>query len=206
MSVLGFFRTTLERQKGVRNNLNKQLKTAKNNLAQTTKNIEIVEKARAIIQIVAKETQQELEFQISDIVSYALAAVFDNPYSFHLNFVLRRDKTEADLLWKKDGEEYLPNGGGVRDISAFALREAMRSLQPQQASPILLLDEPIKHLKPFAAQQRALLMMKAISEKLGLQIIMITSAESDKDKELMKSADMAYKVTKQNKISQVERM
>ncbi len=206
MSAIASFRTALERQKGIRDNYIKQLAIIKDEQSQIAKSLKIAEKARVIIQIVAKETQQELEFQISDIVSYALAAVFNDPYSFNVQFVLRRDKTEADLIWKNENEEYPPNGGGVRDISAFALREAMRCLQPHQEAPFLLLDEPIKHLKPFAAQQRALLMMKAISKKLGLQIIMVTSAETDKDKELMKSANTAYKVVKQSKVSQVERI
>jgi len=44
-------------------------------------------KARAFVQKVAEDTQKRIEFQISNLVSTALAAVFPDPYEFKLRFV-----------------------------------------------------------------------------------------------------------------------
>ena len=66
---------------------------------------ENAQKARGVIQAVAEQTQQHIEIQISTVVSSALAAVFPEPYEFKLKFVQRRNKTEADLLFIKNGNE-----------------------------------------------------------------------------------------------------
>jgi hypothetical protein len=68
-----------------------------------------LEKLRALIQSVAEQTQKNLEFRISHLVTTALAAVFDDPEEFVVKFVKRRGKTECDLLFMKNGKEFESN-------------------------------------------------------------------------------------------------
>ena len=108
--------------------------------------------ARALLQSVAKETQEQLRFHIEDIVSLALDAVFPNPYELQVDFVERRGKTECDLWFVRDGEEPInpldASGGGAVDIAAFALRVALFCLVRPQLRKVLILDEPFHFLSP----------------------------------------------------------
>lgn len=157
---------------------------AKSKLFDTKKQLEKAEqdyqnalKAREIINIVAKDTQQQLEMRITNIVSMALAAVFPDPYQFKLVFNERRNQTEADLLLVRDGEELSPvegAGGGVLDVVSFALRIAVLLMSNYRR--IIILDEPFRHLSADL-QPKASEMMKMLSDKLGIQFIMVSHEE-----------------------------
>lgn len=158
-----------------------------------------LEEARLIIQTVGQKTQQELEFQISEIVSMALAAVFDDPYKFKIEFVLRRGKTEADLYFMKDGNRYFPlddNGGGAVDVASFALRIALWGLKKNRN--VIFFDEPFKFLSK-KYQIRAGEMIKLISKKLNLQIIFITHIN-----ELIEASDKVFRISKKQSTSMVD--
>lgn len=193
-------RNELERKKGQRDQVAEHLAGIKADLGARQDHLVKLEKAQVIVQEVAQLTQKELEFHVSDLVSSALATVFNDPYQFQVEFVVRRDKTEADLIWRHGESCYLPNGGGVRDVSAFALRVALWSLREKRSRPVLILDEPFKHLKPSALQERAGAMLKEISAKLGLQIIMVTHDEA-----LVENADAVYRVTKKGGVSDAKK-
>ena len=158
--------------------------------------------ALAIAREVGLKTQQELEFQISEIVTLALAAIpFKEPYSMGVEFVERRGKIECDLTFVRDGYEMDPldsTGGGACDIAAFALRVASWSMQRPRTRAVLLLDEPFKNLSadlmPYAGE-----MMKEMSEKLNLQIIMVTHEEG-----LKEAADKMFDVSIKNRVSTVK--
>lgn len=134
-------------------------------------------KAREVINIVAKETEQQLEMRITNIVTMALAAVFPDPYEFKLVFNERRNQTEADLLLVRDGEELSPvegAGGGVLDVVSFALRIAVLLMSGYRR--VIILDEPFRHLSADL-QSKASEMMKMLSDKLGIQFIMVSHEE-----------------------------
>ena len=59
-------------------------------------------------------------------------------------------------------------------MAAFALRVASWSMQFPRTRDVLILDEPFKHLKGEEANRKVLEMVKEISSKLGLQIIMVS--------------------------------
>lgn len=153
-------------------------------LADTRTNLGLAEqayrdalKAREVINIVAKETQQQLEMRITNIVTMALAAVFPDPYEFKLVFNERRNQTEADLLLVRDGEELSPvegAGGGVLDVVSFALRIAVLLMSNYRR--VIILDEPFRHLSADL-QSKASEMMKMLSDKLGIQFIMVSHEE-----------------------------
>jgi len=159
------------------------------------------EKARLIFQAVAKITQKNLEFHISKLVTTALSSVFPDNIEFVVRIENRRNKTECDLLFKEFGEEYKPlegSGFGPIDVATFALRIAFWSLNKNRAT--LILDEPFRHLS-FDLQTKASEMIKMISEKLNMQIIMISHQVG-----IDESADKMFVVEKQGMISKVKEL
>ncbi len=147
------------------------------------------QKARAIVQKVAEDCQKKIEFQISNLVSLALASVFPDPYEFKVSFVQRRNRTECDLLFVKNDEECEPltaAGGGVVDIASFALRVAIWSLK--KTRPTFILDEPAKFVS-VDLQNKVSAMLKELSEKLKIQIIMVSHLP-----EIVWSADKIFRV------------
>ena len=159
-----------------------------------------LEKARKILQTVAQMTQQKLEYHLSEVVSLALDAVFDNPYRLRLRFEQKRGKTEANLLFERDGKSIEPmsaSGCGVIDVASFALRVALWSLRRPRTRAVLILDEPFKNLSNDL-QERASEMVSLVSERLGIQTIMVTH-----NQELIKTADRIFHVVKKGDKSKV---
>lgn len=131
--------------------------------------------ARVLLQKVARITQSSIEYHISNIVSSALLSVFGpDAYEFKARFEERRNKTECDLLFIRNEEELDPmedSEGGALDIASFALRIAIWCIK--KTAPIFFLDEPGKHTSAIY-QDKSSQMVKMISEKLGIQFIIIT--------------------------------
>jgi len=139
-----------------------------------------LEQAREIIREVGIRTQNQLSFHIGDITSLALEAVFPNPYELVAEFVQRRNKTECDLYFSRDGEKVDPiaaSGGGAVDVAAFALRIAAWSMMTPKTRNVIILDEPLRFLS-VDLQERASLMIKELSDRLGIQFILITHSDT----------------------------
>lgn len=158
-------------------------------------------KARSVVQIVAEQTQKKLEYHISNLVSMALASVFPEPYIFNLRFVQKRNKTEAELIFSKNGNEtddiLNTGGGGVADIASIALRISLWSIK--KTRPTLILDESLKFLHSPEYQEKASQMLKEVSEKLGLQIIIVSDQQN-----ILEYADKVIKIVNYNGVSKVE--
>lgn len=194
-------RYRLENLRGQRDRLDTDIRAGETRIAALKEDAVNAEEARAIIQTVAQQTQQQLEYHISEITSLALAAVFDNPYTLHLVFVQRRNKTEADILLERDGQQFRPidaSGGGVVDIAAFALRVAMWSLGRPRSRNTLILDEPFRMLSRDR-MSRAAAMLAEISKRLGLQMILVSHSQ-----ELIEDADRYFTVSMHKGVSHVE--
>ena len=122
-----------------------------------------------------------------------LEAVFDDPYTLKVEFIQRRNKTECDLLFVRNGKEIDPlesSGYGAVDIAAFALRVASWSMKIPRSRNTIILDEPMRFLsedrQPFASQ-----MLKELSERLGIQFIIVTHEDI-----LTEYADKIFSVSK----------
>ena len=113
----------------------------------------------------------------------ALEAVMVNPYELVLEFVERRNKTECDILFRRGERLRDPfyAGLGAVDIASFALRIASWSMSDPKLRNVMVLDEPFKHLKGKEDNERAIQMVKQISEKLNLQIIMVSDERAPLD-------------------------
>ena len=168
----------LQRKKSQREMVRRKLRETKAEIRELQRKREVGEKARAVIQIVAQQTQQNLEYHISNLVTTALRAIWNEPLEFIAKIVMRRNKTECDLLIKEGGNEPTPlpetRGGGVLDVASFALRIAYWSLRKNR--PVFILDEPFKFVSPDR-QREVSDMLKMLSEELGLQIIMVSHAD-----------------------------
>ena len=198
---LSNLRQKLERKKGQQSQLQDDLQTAKKEEEHISVEIINTEAAQAIIQVVAQKTQEELEYRLSEIVSLALAAVFEDPYKLKVNFVIRRGKTECDLLFEKNKEIFDPltsSGGGAIDIAAMALRVAIWSLTQPRTRNVLILDEPFRFLSR-EYQVKASIMLGELSKKLDLQIIMVSHSES-----LIEGANKVFRVVIKKGISSMQ--
>ena len=173
-------RNKLERQRGQKQQIEKSLSDLRLQLRDKKRSLIRHEKAREIIRLVGLQTQQELQFHISDITSLALEAVFPNPYSLEVEFIQRRNKTECDLFFVRDEMKVDPltaSGVGAVDVATFALRIASWSMARPKSRNIIILDEPFRYLSENY-QEKASAMVKEISEKLGIMFIIISHNET----------------------------
>lgn len=190
MQTIKQLRSKLDQKKGQIDLLTKSITTKNEKLKNLDKKLGCSEKAKLIIQHVAQQTQKELQFYITDIVSLALAAVFPNPYRFELEFVQKNNKTAADFYFERDGERYIPGantGYGPVDVAAFALRTSLWSLVKPRIRNTIILDEPFRFLSEDF-QESATEMMRMLSQKLNLQIIMVSH-----EKGLIEGADKTFR-------------
>ena len=167
-----------EQLKGKREQLKSEYRKERVAVKSLKARIEVVEKALALTQIVAQQTQEELEYRISDIVTTALSSVFPDPYEFKVQFEIKRGKTEAKLIFCRGDDEIDPltaSGGGVVDVAAFALRLSCYLLQPQ-SQRVMILDEPFRFVSkeylPAVAD-----LIHELSEKLNIQFVIVTHEE-----------------------------
>ena len=183
--------TKLSKDRATQEYLQEKLSNDEKSLIALKRSADDLLEVRALFQKAAQDTQQKLEFHISNLVSTALAAVFDDPYTFQLEFVQKRNKTEAELWFVRNDEKMKPidaSGGGAVDVASFALRIAFWSLT-KKTRPLIILDEPFKHLSSDL-QNRASDMLKMLSENLGLQIILVSHID-----QLISNADKEFKIS-----------
>lgn len=148
---------------------------------QTAEELKNVTAAQSILQGVAQSVQQAAHTKIAAVVSECLRAVFTVPYEFQILFERKRGRTEARLIFIREGEEYEPlpdAGGGVIDIAAFALRVACLVLSRPPLRRVLILDEPFAHCKPpEVLGPRICELLETLADEFGIQFIIIPSIE-----------------------------
>jgi len=137
--------------------------------------------AQEFIQRAAAAAQESAHRQVAAVVTRCLAAVFGaDAYAFEIRFHRRRGRTEAELVFVRDGKAVDPvdaAGGGVLDVAAFALRLAALTLSRPRRRKLLVLDEPFRHLSSdFRPAVRRLL--ELLAAETGTQIIMVTHSEA----------------------------
>ncbi len=156
-------------------------------------------KARWVISEASRITQEQFKILVEELVTSAIQSVFENQdYKFIVDFSLQNNRPQINLLVQDgDKDPYIPRdeqGGGLMDIIGFALKVVMWSLQSPKNRNVLILDEPFRWTGNYT--QQAGMMMKEISKKLGLQIIMVTH-----DERLMDIADRSWLCKREKDIS-----
>lgn len=194
-------RNWIEQQKGKQSLTLKTIDSLKSELVQKKRTLRQHEQALILIKEAGLKTQQQLQYHISDITSLALDAVFDEPYKLVAEFLERRNKTECDLFFVRENERIDPlsaSGGGAVDVAAFALRIASWSMQKPKSRNVIILDEPLKYLSENY-QEKGSAMIKEISQRLGIQFIIVTHEQT-----LASYADKVFEVSIKKGVSQVK--
>jgi len=158
----------------------KRVKEEKAELVHCRKLVQDITHAQQLLQEVAETIQQQAHTQISAVVTRCLKTVFgEDGYEFKIDFKKARGKTEAYLLFVREGMEIDPteaSGGGVLDVASFALRLACLLLAAPKKRTLLVLDEPFKMLsKEYRLVIRELLM--TLSKEFAIQMVIVTHSE-----------------------------
>ena len=183
--------------KGAYSQVQKRLKETIELKKQSENKLKLLEQAQVFLQTVAQNTQEKLKYQIEDVVNLALESVFPNEYEFKINFNVSRGKTDAELIFldKRTGQTIDPmeaSGGGVVDVTCFALRISAWALE-NGTDNLIILDEPFKFVSKDLVE-RAGEILKTLSEKMKLQVIMVTHIP-----EFIDVADKVFEVKKNEK-------
>ena len=186
---------------GIKYQLDKEIEHCETKKKTLENQLKLIEDAQAFLQKIAQETQEHLKFQIEDIVNLALETCFPGEYVFKINFEISRGKTEAELVFldQKTGRQVDPmeaSGGGVVDLTTFALRIACHALE-QGTDNVIVLDEPFRFLSRDL-QQRAGEILKTLSKRMGLQVIMVSHIG-----EIIDVADKVFEVKKTDGVSKI---
>lgn len=176
MSMLDSYRKVIDDKVAGLRSLEKYRDRTQEDIDKNNKVLKVREESHAYIQTAAEATQKVLEHQLSSVVSPALAAVFvdKDPYEFVVNFVQRRNTTECDLMFDRNGEPVDPlsdAGLGPADIASVALKVSNRA--SSETRSVLIIDEPLKNLSR-SYHTLAAIMFRELSKRLNLQLIIIT--------------------------------
>ncbi len=188
-------KSKIDKLKGARTQIQKQIGEARRTYITASRDATATEEAQAIIQDIARKTQDQIRYHVTDLGSMALNVVFSDDIRLGLDFNPSRGKTEAKLafLRGKQGISVDPleaDSGGACDIAAEALRDSLWYIQRPRTRPIMLRDEPFKNINDPTRQmhERASEMIQQISKRLGLQFIIVTAVP-----ELAEIADKTFR-------------
>lgn len=154
-----------------------RLEEERSELVKTEQQVKDALAAQELLQSIAAEVQASAHQQIASVVTRCLRAVFgDNAYEFKIDFEKKRGRTEARLLLVRDGLEIDAldaAGGGIVDVTSFALRLVVLILLRPAPRRLLVLDEPLKHLsREYIPRARELI--ESLTEELDFQVILVT--------------------------------
>lgn len=150
-------------------------------LAEAREQLSAALDAQTLIQKVASRIQTEAHSRIASVVCRCLQTVFpEKGYGFAIHFDRKAGRTQARMVFTKDGEEANPleeDSGGVVDVAAFGLRLACLLLSSPRQRKFLCLDEPFRCVagKNLAAAAQ---LVEVMSKELGVQFLIVTHEEN----------------------------
>lgn len=176
------------------NNLVKDNEIRTENLKYAIDSIDFIEKS-------ANHERGLIKDKVECVITDALKEIYGNEYSINFDYTMKRNKTSVDIylvkhtefgdiIRKQDGY-----GGGVSDIISLPLK-LLVLMALQKNEKILIADEPGKHMDERV--DKFGFFLKNVSEKLGVQIIILTHFESMKE-----FADSIYDVRMIDKITSI---
>jgi len=181
--------------------LSKNIATAEaNTVVYSEKAANFIE-ARDIFSIVGTLVQQETKSVIQDLVTLALSSVFGPEYAFELEDKISRNKPETYMHIVINGEKYSMEddlGGGIVDVTSFALRVVLWALTTPRTAATIILDEPGK----FISKDKLSLfgtMIQTLADMLEIQFIIVTHED-----QLVETTEIGYIVKQTDGISAVE--
>ncbi len=157
------------------------LGTARKEMVVCEEHVDDCDEAQQIIQAVAATIQEEAHDRIAGVVTRCLGLVFgEDSYEFKIHFERTRGRTEARLVFAREGVEVGPldaSGGGVVDVAAFALRLACLMLARPAVRRVVVLDEPFRFVSE-GYQSSVREMLEMLAKDMDVQFIMVTHNEA----------------------------
>jgi ABC-type thiamine transport system ATPase subunit len=189
-------RTRVQDFAAQRRNLLQATSLREGQIQTATEDVATMEEAQALVQRTATETQEQLRFHLEDLVQHALDSLLPGRYTFKVDFDVQRGKTAASMYLEADGQARDPMdecGGTVVQVVAFALRVAAWTLA--RTDNTIILDEPFAAVsadfRPVCGE-----LLAGLSEKLGIQFIVVASHESGGSSYLLDYADRVFLVSR----------
>lgn len=177
--------------KGKQEYIERQIEEGKIKIKSLNEDFEIYSKARIVFVEVSNQTKESFKEKVESLITMAINSVFERDFAFELKFEEKRNKIECTPIVKENGNEYTPKedmGGGILDIIGFAFKIVLWALEEPKSRNLLYLDEPMRFLGKLNI--RGAQMIKEISEKLNVQVIMNTH-----DDAMIEIADSSYSVS-----------
>lgn len=174
--------------------------------AALTSRVESLVTASSILLTVKNATQKKFVEHVSKMVTSIVQAVFDRKFEFVVEYNVKRGQSECEFLVRDGltGDLYNPKdemGGGLLDVISFALRVVFWSLENPKSNNVMILDEPMKFVGKGVFMERVSVMMRELSHRLGLQLIVNTH-----EPELSSQADKVWEVTHDGRQSHVKEL
>lgn len=200
-----------DRESGILSSLEEQLADKHDRLESTNEDITIGEQVQLLFAKTSEFARAQIKVHVERTVTAALQAVFGREIWFEVSLRELGGQSAADWRvvdsmenasgeYEVAGDPEEARGGGVSDIVSLALRLAMLELvRPKPEGPIIL-DEVGKHV---SAEHREALgeFLRSYAQQTGRQIILITHMD-----ELASAADVAYRVAREDGVSEVTRL
>jgi len=177
-----------------------KIKNTKAELKTSRQYTEHLIKARYILSEVARLTQENFQAKVEGLITMAIQSVFERDFQFKLILERKRNKLECRPVIIENDHEYSPEkdmGGGLIDVISFAWRIVSWSMERPRSRNVIVLDEPLKNMGDLVSLGGK--MLKEISEKLNIQLIIITH-----DTELMEFGDTNYLFTHRDGMTNIK--
>lgn len=197
------YRNKLQDLKSKKSLLEEQVENYDKEIAKLKNIVGIYMEAKAILVSVSSATQNKFIDYIKSLTTVALQSVFGSEFNFIVKYEKNKDSWECIMMVQEgDDEPYFPKnemGSGVLDIISLALRVVLWSIHKPVSRAFMYIDEPMKAIGKGILLERTILMMKNISDKLGIQFIINTH-----EPEIANLSDRTFGVIKEKKISEVQ--
>lgn len=182
--------------------INKQLSEATTQYTTSLNETNLLQQCSTFLNTLALSLQESTISKIEEVLTAIYRFAFETTDSIVIQMDLKRKVPVASFLIKtnKGGQEVLldpesQEGGGKVEVIALGLRVAGLILLSPQQERLLILDEPFRQLSSRSTsqslnKQRAVQLLKQISEQYGIQMIIISH-----DVEFTQIADTIYNIS-----------
>lgn len=176
------YRDRIDALRVKRKSLKEIIESGKVRLEEASERKADADQALQIAAEVSRSLQRMAHEGLSRVVAMCLRAVFDDPYDFRVEFEERRGRTEAVMVFSRDGKDFRDPkeevGGGVVDVAALALRVACITMSRPRMRRLLVLDEPFKNVRGSENKARLREMLLALSKDMGFQFVLNVDVEA----------------------------
>jgi hypothetical protein len=182
MSALLDLRRRLERLTADLDHAERQVADESARLREAEEEAAAALEAQEIVQRVAEGVQNKAHRSIASVVTRCLRAVYGkDAYEFKIRFSRKRGRTEAKLLFIRDGNELEDpcdeSGAGQVVVAAFALRLVALVLSRPQRRRLLVLDEPLRQINGDVYRDRVRGMIESLAREFGIQFIIASNED-----------------------------